>query len=102
MAKAIFNVFFGIIKKVVELFLTPINLLVVGLFPNLATIINAFNNAVQIFLGGGLSYFFNLIPPTSRLLIQLYLSILIAYYGIIFSYHTILKVIHIIKKIKVW
>lgn len=102
MAKAIFNVFFGVIKAIVNVILTPVNLLITGLFPSLATILNSFNSAISIYLGGGLSYFFNLIPPTSRTLILLWVSIIIAYYGIIFSYHLIMKIITIIKRIKVW
>lgn len=102
MAKALFSVFFKIIKSVVNIVLTPINLLVVNFFPNLATIINSFNTALTIYLGGGLTYFFNLIPPTSRTLILLYVSILLIYYTSIFSYHLILKIFQIIKKIKIW
>lgn len=102
MAKVLFNVFFNIIKSIINVVLTPINLIVSNFFPNLATIINSFNGALKIYLGGGLSYFFNLIPPTSRTLILLYLSILLAYYTAIFSYHLILKVFQIIKKIKIW
>lgn len=102
MAKALFNVFFNIIKSIITVVLTPINLIVSNFFPNLATIINSFNAALSIYLGGGLSYFFNLIPPTSRTLILLYLSILLAYYTGIFAYHLILKIFQIIQKIKIW
>lgn len=102
MAKALFNVFFNIIKSIVNVVLTPINLIVANFFPNLTTIINSFNSALNLYLGGGLAYFFNLIPPTSRTLILLYLSILLAYYTGIFAYHIILKVFQIIQKIKIW
>ena len=102
MAKALFNVFFNIIKSITNVVLSPINLIVANFFPNLTTILNSFNSALKIYLGGGLSYFFNLIPPTSRTLILLYLSILLAYYSGIFAYHLILKVFQIIKRIKIW
>lgn len=102
MAKAIFNVFFGVIKSIISIILAPINLLVANLFPSLATIINSFNSAVSLYLGGGLSYFFNIIPPTSRTLILLWVSIMMGYYTFIFSYHAILLIIHIIKRIKIW
>lgn len=102
MAKAIFNVFFGVIKSIISIILTPINLLVANLFPSLATIINSFNSAITLYLGGGLSWFFNLIPPTSRTLILLWVSIMLGYYTFIFSYHAILLIIHIIKRIKIW
>ena len=92
MAMALFNVFFNIIKSIINVVLTPINSIVANFFPNLTTIINSFNSALKIYLGGGLSYFFNLIPPTSRTLILLYLSILLAYYTGIFAYHLILSI----------
>lgn len=102
MAKILFNVFFKIITSFVNIILAPINALIVNLFPSLATIINAFNSAVVIYVGGGISYFMNLIPPTSRTLIILWVTILLSYYGIILGYHLIVKILHIIKKIKVW
>ena len=102
MAKAIFNVFFKIIKKIVEIFLTPINLLVVNLFPNLSNIITTFNNAVSTLIGGTIGYFSSILPPITRTIILLWFSILISYYGVLFSIHVVMKVIEIIKKIKVW
>ena len=102
MAKALFNVFFKVIKTVLNIFMAPINALIVGLFPSLGTIISSFNAAVTLYVGGGMSYFFSLIPPASRYLIMLWLSILISYYGIIFTYHIVLKIIQIIKRIKIW
>lgn len=102
MAKIIFKVFFKIVKKFIDVILSPINALIVNLFPNLANIINAFNGAIQIYVGGGLTYFFNLVPTTSRSLILLWVTILLAYYGIILGYHLIVKILQIIQKIKVW
>ena len=102
MAKAIFNVFFKIIKKIVEIFLTPINLLVVNLFPNLSNIITTFNNAVSTLIGGTIGYFSSILPPITRTIILLWFSILISYYGVLFPIHVVMKVIEIIKKIKVW
>ena len=49
MAKLIFSVFFGIISSVTNIVLTPINAIVVGLFPNLSGILTTFNNAILIF-----------------------------------------------------
>lgn len=102
MAKAIFSVFFKIIKKIVEIFLTPINLLVANLFPNLTNIISTFNSAVSTLLGSTIGYFSSILPPITRTIILLWFSILISYYGVVFSIHLIMKVIEIIKKIKVW
>lgn len=102
MAKAIFKVLFGIIKKIVEIFLTPVNLLIVNLFPDLSSIISTFNSACTSLIGGTLGYFASILPPITRSVILLWLGILISYYTILFSFHLIMKVIAIIKAIKVW
>lgn len=102
MAKALFNVFFKIIKSVVGIFLAPINALIVNLFPDLSKLISTFNAGVEKLLGSGLGFFAHLLPPTTRVIILLWLAILIGYYTISVSVHLILKVIHIIKKLKIW
>lgn len=102
MAKALFNVFFKIIKSVVDIFLAPVNALVVNLFPDLSQLLSTFNAGVEKLLGSGLGFFAHLLPPTTRVIILLWLGILLAYYSISVSVHVILKVIHIIKKLKIW
>lgn len=102
MAKAIFKVFFTIIKKIVDIFLLPINTLVVNIFPNLASVINTFNYGLRTIGMGGLQWFSNLLPNGVRTMVLLWLGVLISYYGILFTIHGILKVIDIIKRIKVW
>lgn len=102
MAKAIFKVFFAIIKKVVDIILAPINLLVVNLFPDLSQILTTFTLALNRVLGGTIGFFSHLLPPTTRLIILLWFSVLISYYGMLFSVHVILKIIEIIKKVKIW
>ena len=56
MAKAIFNVLFGVIKTILNVGLAPVNLLVVNLFPDFSNLINNFNNVVSTYIGGGISY----------------------------------------------
>lgn len=102
MAKAIFNVFFNIIKSIVGIFLTPINLLVSKIFPDLSQLISTFNAAVERLIGSSLGFFAHLLPPTTRSLVLLWLGVLISYYTISYSVHLILKVITIIKKLKIW
>ena len=102
MAKAIFKVLFSIIKKIVEIFLIPVNLLIVNLFPDLSSIISTFNSAINQLIGGTLGYFATILPPITKNIILLWLGILISYYTIIFSFHLIMKVIAIIKAIKIW
>lgn len=102
MAKAIFNVFFKVIKSIVDIFMLPINALVVNLFPDLSNILTVFNSSLTKVVGPTLGWFAHLLPPTARVLILLWLSILIGYYTITYSVHLIIKVIHIIKKLKIW
>lgn len=102
MAKAIFSVLFKIIKSIVNVVLAPINLLVANLFPNFSSLITAFNNSVNMYLGNGMSFFLHFLPPTCRTLILLWLTFLISYYSISLSIHAILKVYKLIKQIKIW
>ena len=102
MAKAIFSVFFKIIKKIIEIFFSPINLLVVNLFPDLSNILSTFNSAVSSVIGGSLGFFSSILPPGTRTIFLLWFAVLLGYYGVLFSVHVIMKVIDIIKKIKIW
>ena len=102
MAKAIFKVFFKIIVALTNVILTPINLLVANLFPDLSSIIARFTYACNTYLGSGLSWFYNIIPTNARNLVTIYITILISYYTISISVHAILKVYTIIKNIKIW
>lgn len=102
MAKIIFNVFFGIIKTIINIVLAPVNAIIANLFPGLGSIITAFNSSLTLSIGSGIAWFTHLLPPMTKSLILLYLSILIGYYTILYSVHAILKIFEIIKKIKFW
>lgn len=102
MAKAIFNVLFKIIKSFLNIILLPINALMVGFFPDFSNAINNFTNAVNTYIGAGLGYFAHMLPPTTRVMILIYLGVLVTYYTISLTAHGFLKVINIIKKIKIW
>lgn len=102
MARAIFKVFFSIITGLVSVILYPINQLASNFLPDLTLLINKFNYALNTYFGNGLTWFFNILPTGVRSVISLYLVILIAYYTITLTIHGILKVYHIIQKIKFW
>lgn len=102
MAKAIFSVFLKFIKSIVNIFLAPINALVVGLFPDLATLLSSFNNAVSQILGTNIAFFAHLIPPSTRNFIIVYLTILISWYTVTISVHAVLKVVNIMRRLKIW
>lgn len=102
MAKAIFNVLFKVIKSVMNILLLPINALVANLFPDFSNLISTFNQGVQTYIGGGLGYFSSILPPNTKNLVLLYLTFLVSYYTIVYSAHAIIKIFHIIQRVKFW
>lgn len=102
MIKALLNGILGLAKKLIVIVLTPINLLIANLFPDMASAITTFNNFVNQYIGGSLSYFFSLLPPTFKTLLVLWFTFVIAYYGFIYTYKGIIKIYEVIQKIKVW
>ena len=102
MAKAIFTVLLKFIKSIVNIFLAPINALVVNFFPDLSSLLSTFNSAVSRIIGGNLAFFSHLLPPMTRTFILLYLGLLISYYTITISVHLVLKIINIIRRVKIW
>lgn len=102
MIKAILNGIIGLAKKLITIVLTPLNLLIANLFPNMASAISTFNTFVNTYIGGTLSYFFSLFPPIFRSLLIIWFTFVIGYYGFIYTYKGIIKIYQIIQKIKIW
>lgn len=102
MIKAIINGILNILMKVIDIVLTPLNLLFENLFPSASDLIGTFNTFVSTYIGGSLSFFFSLLPPLFRHLIVLFLTFTIAYYGVYYTYIGIKKIFDIIQKIKLW
>lgn len=102
MGRAIFTVFFKIMQGIANIFLLPINALITNFVPDLATIITKFNLSVNYYLGGGITWFVNLLPPTTRIALAVYIAFLISYYTVTYAAHVILKVVTLIKNIKIW
>lgn len=102
MIKAIINGILNLATSLINIILTPINLLIENLFPNMASAIGTFNQFVNTYIGNGLSWFFSLLPPIFRGLLVTWFTFVIAYYGFIYTYKAIIKIYEIIQKIKVW
>lgn len=100
--KFFFDTLLNFLVTVANIFLAPINTIVVNYFPDVSSLITTFTNAVNNYLGNGLSYFFSILPPGTRTLLGLYVTILIAFYTISFLVHAIIKIIEIIKAVKIW
>lgn len=102
MIKAIINGILGVLMKLIDIVLTPLNLLFDNLFPDVSNMISTFTTFVNKYVGGTLSYFFSLLPPIFRGLLVTFLTFVIAYYGIYYTYLGIKKIFDVIQKIKFW
>lgn len=102
MIKALIKGLLKIITSILNVFLLPINALFENLFPDMSSAISTFNNFVNTYVGGTLSYFFSILPPIFRGLLVIWFTFLISYYTIYFTYHTLIKIWGIIQKIKFW
>lgn len=102
MIKAIINGILKLLVKVIDILLTPLNLLFENLFPDVSDMISTFSTFVNRYIGGGLRYFFNLFPPIFRGLVVTFITFIIAYYGVYYTYIGIKKIFDIIQKVKLW
>lgn len=102
MIKAIINGILNLLMKIIDIVLTPLNLLFENVFPDVSNMISTFSTFVNTYIGGALSYFFNLFPPIFRTLLITFFTFVIAYYGIYYTYLAIKKLFDIIQKIKLW
>lgn len=102
MINAILNGLLNFIKSVISIILTPIDLLISGLFPNFSSQISTFNVVVTQYIGDGLNYFTTIIPSGTKTLIVIYLTFLLTLFGLSISIHAILRILKIVKNIKMW
>lgn len=102
MFKALLNGILNTLASIISILLTPINNLLSTLFPNMSGLITYFNNFVNNYLSNNLSWFFSLLPPGFKYCLTTWFTFVIAYYGILFTYRSIIKIWNIIQKVKVW
>lgn len=102
MIKALLNGILSMLTKVVDIVLTPINLLVANLFPDSAVIIGRFNNFVTFYFTDKIKYFFWMLPTMFRTFLSIYFTFVITYYTIYYSYVAIKKIFEVIQKVKLW
>lgn len=102
MIEAIFKALFKLINSVLGVLLTPVNLILDSLFPNLDTYISNFNNFVDNYIIGTGAYFFNFIPPITKSLLVIIFTFFITYKAVVWSYRGIILIFNIIRKIKFW
>lgn len=102
MIKAILNGLLTALTSVLNILLLPVNALLENLFPDMSNSISIFNSFVSQYVGGSLSYFFSILPPTFRGLLVVWFTFVISYYTIRFTYLGIIKLFKIIQKVKFW
>ena len=102
MIKAIINGILNLIISILDIILIPVNALFENLFPDVTSMISTFNSIVQTYVGGGLAYFFSMLPPIFKGLLVTFITFIIAYYGVYYTYIGIKKIFDIIQKIKFW
>ncbi len=102
MINAIFSGLFKLLNSIIDLVLTPLNLLVSNIFPDFSQMVGSFTTAVDTYMGNGLAYFFSMLPGVTRYVVLLYLTLLIGYYTISVNAFAITKIWSLIQKIKVW
>lgn len=100
--KALLNGILNVITSLLNIFLLPINALIENIFPDMSSAISTFNNFINNYVGGTLSYFFSILPPIFRGLLVLWFTFVIAYYSVYYSYLAIIKIWNVIQKIKFW
>lgn len=100
--KALLNGILNVITSLLNIFLLPINVLIENIFPDMSSAISTFNNFINNYVGGTLSYFFSILPPIFRGLLVLWFTFVISYYSVYYSYLAIIKIWNIIQKIKFW
>lgn len=102
MGKALMNLIMKLVTSIINIVLTPVNDLLSPLFPpQLSSAISNFSNLLSR-IGGIISWFTNLLPPTFKDLLLLALGVTITYYTIAWSYTLIIKIYNVIQKIKFW
>lgn len=98
----LFTLLMKFIVSITNFILLPINALVVNFFPDFTDKINYFESMVGRYVVPLLSWFFQILPPNTRSLIQFYLVILVLLYTGSLVVHAALKIIALIKNVKIW
>ena len=99
MAKALFNVLFNVFVALLNLILLPINSVLESFFPNVTEILTTLTTGINLFLGNGIAYFTNMLPPLTQRFILVYLGFLVTFYTLSFTIHAIIWAINVIKKL---
>lgn len=101
MFKALFNIIFNLLATLIQIVMIPINTIIDGLLPDLTEKINYLTTNIPV-LFNNLSWFVNILPPTTRAILLFALNIVIIKYTIYISTHAVIKVWNLFQKLKFW
>lgn len=102
MINAILTGIFTFLQNVINILLTPIDLIFTTLFPNVSKYISIFENFLQNYIPSTLAWANNLLPPITQELLGIYLTIMIGLATAVLSVHAYTFIYRLIQKIKLW
>ena len=98
----IIDLILSLITGIVNIVLFPINALITSFFPNFSSSVSTFSEGLTRLTTAPIGYFAYHIPPITRGVLLLYLTIMLGYYTIIWTYRGIILIPTVIRKIKFW
>ena len=98
----LFNGLFFVLRKLVDIFLLPINGLITAFFPSFNLLINNFTNSLTLIASAPISFFMHLLPPITQSVLIFWVGLMISYYSFIWIYRGIIIIPAVIRKIKFW
>lgn len=101
MIQAIFRFLLNLVATLVQIVVSPINLLFVNLLPNVSDKITQVNNGISS-LFAGMGWALGLLPPGVLPVLIFIITIEIAKHTIWANSHMIIKVWNVLQKIKFW
>lgn len=101
MINSLINGYLNVITNLLTIVLSPINTFISTIFPNVDSLVSAFNILLAT-LGTGLEYFGYLLPPNFKSLLVMYIVFKLTWYNGIIAYSTIVLLYRVIQRIKFW
>ena len=102
MINAILNGILKFILVIVDSIMTPINVLLSTLFPNINSYLGRFIYVLEHFIVNFSYYFLSILPVNTRWLVITYLQFLVSYYTIYGVVWVVYAVFKLIKNLKIW
>ena len=92
----------SILAILLNIIITPIDALFKSIFPDFSNALVSFNNGISLLASAPIGFIMYHIPPITRTIILLYITIMIGYYSIIWVYRAIIVIPKVLNVIKFW